>query len=260
MVVIVFAIAVAAFLAVAMSIACWIALSSGRSGRIDGVWAIATGAASLACVAFANGPVVRKAIVASFLLIWALRLGAYAWQRAGAGDDPRYAALKEQWGSSAPRRMFFFLQAQAIASWPLAAASYVAAGASRAAPDARDALGLAIFAAALVGETIADRQMASFKRQPGNRGRICDTGLWSWSRHPNYFFEWLGWVGFPIVAIGSDYPWGWIAILAPITIYGLLVYVSGVPPLEEHLKRSRPEAFAAYARRVSEFWPQPPRN
>ena len=124
--------------------------------------------------------------------------------------------------------------------------------------DVRDLLGVAIFGIAVVGESVADRQMAQFRADPANRGKICDVGLWSWSRHPNYFFEWLMWLSYPAIAIGLDYPAGFLALGAPITMYWLLVHVSGVPPLEQHLARSRPEAFQRYSRRVSMFWPRPP--
>ena len=181
------------------------------------------------------------------------------WRRASRGpDDPRYAALKREWGDSAASKLFGFLQAQAVASWPLALAAFVAAHAPRPGIDLRDILGAALFALAIAGESVADRQMAAFRRDPANKGKICDTGLWAWSRHPNYFFEWLGWFAYPLIAIQSDYWPGFLALGAPAVMYWLLVHVSGVPPLEQELQRSRPDAFAAYKAKVSEFWPRPP--
>jgi steroid 5-alpha reductase family enzyme len=156
-------------------------------------------------------------------------------------------------------RMFLFLQLQAVAAWPLALSAYVAAGAP-ADIGLRDALALLVFAVALIGEAIADAQMAAFKRDPNNRGEICDTGLWSWSRHPNYFFEWFGWLGLPLLAVQSGYSLGWLAWFAPLEMYWLLVHVSGVPPTEEAMRRSRGAAFNRYAARVSAFWPRPPRQ
>ena len=92
------------------------------------------------------------------------------------------------------------------------------------------------------------------------RGRIIDAGLWAWSRHPNYFFEWLGWLAYPLIAIQFDWPPGWLALGAPAIMYWLLVHVSGVPPLEQQLQRSRPEAFSIYRTKVSAFWPRRPRR
>ena len=134
-------------------------------------------------------------------LLWGGRLAFYLWRRAAHGpDDPRYAALKKEWGEAAGRQLFIFLQVQAAAALPLALAAYFAASAPRAGIGPQDILGLAIFIAALAGETIADRQMAAFKADPANKGRVCDSGLWAWSRHPNYFFEWLVWWTWPLIA------------------------------------------------------------
>ncbi len=254
------ALAIAVFLSLAMAAAWRIGETSGRSGRVDAIWSFATGAACLAAVALGGGRSARALIAAAYLLIWAIRLGVYLWRRAEHGQDPRYEALKAKWGEKAPLRMFAFLQIQALAAWPLAISAYVAAASPRPGPDLRDGLAMLVFAAALGGEAVADRQMAAFKADPANRGRICERGLWGWSRHPNYFFEWLGWLGFPLLAVGLGYPWGWLAFLAPAWMYYLLVYVSGLPPLEEAMRRSRGRAFDAYCARVSAFWPAPPRS
>lgn len=248
--------AVAIFLALAMALAWHLALGSGRTGYVDAIWSLATGLAGVAVALCPGGPPARRLTVAAMAGFWGLRLGVYLWRRAGAGDDPRYAAFKAAWGEKASLNLFRFLQAQALASWPLVLAVALAAHAPRSAPDGRDLAGAAIVLTALAGETLADRQMARFRTDPANRGRICDAGLWRWSRHPNYFCEWLVWCGFVVVAAGG---WGWLSLLAPAEMYWLLVHVSGVPPLEAHLALSRPAAFAEYRAQVSAFWPRPPR-
>ena len=254
------AVAVALMLSGAMALAWRIALTTGQSGRIDGVWAFATGLAAVVAAAASQGDPARRILVCAMAAAWSLRVGLYLWRRAiGGPDDPRYAALKQSWGESAPRRLFLFLQIQAVASWPLALTAYCAAVAPRPGLDVRDGLAIALFVLAFAGETIADRQMARFKQAPANRGRICDQGLWAWSRHPNYFFEWLSWLAYPVMAIGVGHPAGWLTLSGPLIIYWLLVHVSGVPPLEAHLSRSRPAEFAAYAENVSAFWPRRPR-
>jgi len=256
---VVYALGLALLLSVAMAGAWWIGQTSGRSGRIDAIWTLSTGLAGIGAVAIGANHAPRALLVVLFLAIWAVRLGGYLWRRAKHGEDARYAALKEQWGERAPLQLFLFLQVQAVAAWPLALSAYVAAGALEDI-GLRDALALLVFAAALIGEAVADAQMAAFKANPGNRGGICETGLWSWSRHPNYFFEWFGWLGLPLLAIGPGYPLGWLAWLAPAEMYWLLVHVSGVPPLEVAMRRSRGEAFDRYAARVNAFWPMPPRS
>jgi steroid 5-alpha reductase family enzyme len=113
---------------------------------------------------------------------------------------------------------------------------------------------------AIGGEGLADAQLARFKADPANHGKVCDAGLWGWSRHPNYFFEWLVWTAWPVIAIGLAWPWGWLALAGPAFMALLLIKGSGVPPLEAAMIRSRGEAYRAYQRRVSVFIPLPPRK
>ena len=164
-----------------------------------------------------------------------------------------------QWGNDAARRMFWFLQSQAAVGIILALSIVLAAQNPN--PDLRiqDLIGLVILLAAIVGEAIADRQLRAFKSDPANRNAICDVGLWRWSRHPNYFFEWLSWLAYPIIAIdfAGHNPYGWLALAAPICMYWVLVHVSGIPPLEDHMLRSRGEAFRAYQKRTRAFLPLP---
>jgi steroid 5-alpha reductase family enzyme len=106
---------------------------------------------------------------------------------------------------------------------------------------------------------VADRQLKAFVADPKNKGKVADTGLWSYSRHPNYFFEWLGWFAYVLIALDVFGAYGWwpLALLAPAMMYWLLVHASGIPPLEEHMLRSRGEAFRAYQARVNAFFPGP---
>ena len=114
---------------------------------------------------------------------------------------------------------------------------------------------------AALGERAADRQLARFGGDPRNKSKICDAGLWVYSRHPNYFFEWLVWVSFAMIAIApaGHYPWGWFGLAGPVLMYALLVHVSGIPPLEAHMLRSRGDAFRLYQARVNAFWPGQPK-
>ena len=123
-----------------------------------------------------------------------------------------------------------------------------------------DGLAITIFALGVIGETVADAELRRFKQTSQGRQAVCDVGLWSWSRHPNCFCEWLCWCAYPLLAIGSGFVPGWLALLAPLFMYWTLVYASGIPPLEAHMRRTRPAAFAAYARRTNVFFPAPPRR
>src|SRR5882672_4650599 len=253
-------------LSLVMSGAWWIAVRTGRSGWIDATWSFAIGAAGVVAALApldANAtPTARQWIVAALAGIGSLRLGLHiAVRTAGGGDDPRYAKLREEWGAEFRGRLFSFLQIQAVAAFLLALS--ILAAARNPAPELRisDWLGITLLVAAILGEGTADRQLARFRANPANRGRVCDAGLWGVSRHPNYFFQWLGWLAYSVIAIDptGDYGWGWLALFGPAFMYWLLVYVSGVPPLEAHMLRSRGDAFRIYQARVNAFWPGPPR-
>ncbi|MGI9353608.1 MAG: DUF1295 domain-containing protein, partial [Rhizobiaceae bacterium] len=122
-----------------------------------------------------------------------------------------------------------------------------------------DWIALFVFCIGLAGSALADIHLARFK-QNGPTGQVCNTGLWSWSRHPNYFFEWLVWVAFALFAINiaGDWNWGYVALIGPACMYWLLRYVSGVPPLEEHMLAKYGAAYATYQTSTNVFFPLPP--
>ena len=260
---------VLAILAVALSAAmaaAWLIVDrSGRSGWADAVWSFSVGVAGVAAALAPlgpGGPTGRQVMVAVLIALWSLRLASHIAARTrSGGDDPRYRQLKEEWGASRRSRLFWFLQIQAAAAFLLAVTILVAAHNPAPWPRLGDGLGLVVALAAVLGEAAADRQLARFRADPANAGRVCDAGLWGWSRHPNYFFEWLGWVAYALIAIdfSGTYPWGWLALAGPAFMYWILVYASGIPPLEAHMLRSRGDAFRAYQRRVNAFWPAPGR-
>ena len=244
-------------LAAIMSAAWAVQRTTGETGWIDAVWTFGVGAtgALLALLPLGGASGWRRAMVALALALWALRLGAHIVARTRtAPDDPRYRKLIEAWGAAAPLRLFRFLQAQALVGAVLAVSVALAGHAPPAALRAQDAVGLVLFAVALAGESAADAELARFKANPANRGRICDVGLWGRSRHPNYFFEWLVWAAIAVTATEGGV--GLLAWIAPALMYGVLRYASGVPPLEEHMARTRGEAFRAYQRRTPVFFPR----
>ena len=167
-----------------------------------------------------------------------------------------------KWGTNAKAKLFWHLQTQAVVGLLLAGCVMLAAHNPAAGLRLQDFAAIAIFVVGVLGEALADAQLRRFKQAPANRGRVCDTGLWSWSRHPNYFCEWLCWLAYPLLAIdfGGGYPLGYLAMLAPLCIYWLLMHVSGVPPLEAHMRRTRGPAFETYRSRTSAFFPWPPRR
>jgi steroid 5-alpha reductase family enzyme len=200
--------------------------------------------------------------VVFLIALWSARLGLHIAQRTAAiVDDPRYAKLLRDWGSDAERQMFWLLQKQAIVSIPLALSMLLAAFNPVAGLRLQDWVGVIVLLAGVGGEALSDLQLRRFRAVPANRNRVCDEGLWSWSRHPNYFFEWFGWLAYPLFAIdlaGAN-SWGFVALAGPICMYGLLVHVSGIPPLEAHMLERRRDDYRAYQARTNAFFPAPPR-
>jgi steroid 5-alpha reductase family enzyme len=258
--VIVIAVALSGMLAVAWALQ----QRTGTSSWIDCGWTLAvglTGCAGALAPMGTDQAKSRQILVAALIALWTLRLAGHLLRRAlRGGDDPRYAALTREWGKNAPRQMFWFAQAQAGAAVPLAVTVALAAHRPGLSLDSQDLFAMILVLISLSGAALSDWQLRSFAR--ANRGGlgICEIGLWRWSRHPNYFFEWSGWLGFAAFAADLDgnYLFGWLGLLAPALMYWLLVHVSGIPLLEEHMLRSRGEAFARYMQRTSMFFPWPP--
>ncbi len=191
-----------AALAAIMAGAWAIQQKSGNSGYIDAVWTFGLGFVGIvSALAPLGGSTLtgRQILVACLMLAWSLRLGLHILQRSAArGDDPRYAQLIGGWGADARRQMFWLVQKQALVTVPLAVTILVAAHNPAPVFRLQDIIAIAIMVAGIAGEGIADRQLRAFSAR---RARICDSGLWYWSRHPNYFFEWLFWLA--MLAVGD---------------------------------------------------------
>ncbi len=204
----------------------------------------------------------RQMLVAALGAVWSLRLGLYVAFRVARSqtEDARYAGLRKEWGADFQSRMFALVIIQAPATAradhfpcsPPPHGGHVALG-------LRDLLGALVLAVAIGGEGLADEQMRRFKQTPGH-GRIMDQGLWGWSRHPNYFFEWIGWLAYPIIAFDIAAPATWLTLVAPVIMYLILRFGTGVPALEKIMLESRGDEFRAYQSRVSAFIPYPPRK
>lgn len=254
-------------LAGVMIIAWLVQLRTGNSGWIDVGWTLGMGLAGVLGAWLQVFPdqtfTIRRVLVAGLAAFWALRLVSHVLRRTlRSSDDPRYAKLKAQWGATAPLFMLGMALFQAVVSLPLALAIILAAHNPAPQLTIQDAIACVLLAVAVLGEGLADRTLRHFSADPANKGRVCDVGLWAWSRHPNYFFEWLGWVAYPLFAITPDgtYPFGWLALGAPVLMYVLLAHVSGVPPLEQHMLESRGDLFRRYQARTNRFFPFPPRR
>jgi len=254
--------AIAVALSVLLAAAWVVQRRTGNSGWVDTIWTFAVGGVGAVSALWpftAAASPARQWLVALLALVWALRLGTHiAIRTAGIDDDPRYAAFAREWGADAPRRMFIFLQNQAMGSIPLVFAIFLAAQTPLQLLRLQDFVGAAILLVAIVGEALADAELKRFRTDPANKGHVCDVGLWRWSRHPNYFFQWFGWLAYPVIALSPSYGWGFATLLAPIFMFWILNFVTGIPPLEAQMLRSRGDAYRDYQQHTSKFFPLPP--
>jgi steroid 5-alpha reductase family enzyme len=230
-------------------------------GIVDIAWSYAFGGAALLYSLCGPGWPVRRALIAALALVWSLRLGTHLLVRIvrqHPAEDARYRQLRGDWGSGFAARMAGFFQLQALSVVFLSAPFWIAAQNPAPALRPLEVAGTILWLVALSGEALADAQLAAFKREPQNRGRVCAIGLWRASRHPNYFFEWLVWVAYFVFACAS--PWGWLAVVSPACILALLLRVTGIPMTEEQSIRSKGEAYRRYQAATSAFVPWFPRQ
>lgn len=262
----VLSLAVLAAMTVMMLFAWSYGVRAKNGGWTDVFWAFGSGVtlAAAALVPLYDGalPQPRQWLVAALVATWGLRLFAYLAPRVAGHphEDPRYAKFRAEWGKDYARNMLFVTLPQAPATALIALSVLIAARTPEAQLGLRDGLGVAMLLIALGGEAVSDGQMKRFKAAPANKGKVADAGLWGWSRHPNYFFDWLGWLAYPVIGLDPAHPVTWLSLTAPAVMYLLLTRVSGIPPLEEAQLASKGEAYRKYQERVSAFFPLPPKN
>ena len=246
---------VAGWSVVLMSIL-WIAQRrTGDAGVVDVGWAASLGLAAVFYALASDADPWRRGIVGALGGLWAMRLATYLFlDRIGKGEeDGRYQKLREDWGDRAQRNLFLFFQAQAffvvLFSAPLLAAAYAPGPLA----PAWAAVAIALWVVSVGGEAIADTQLARFRRDPANRGKTCRSGLWRYSRHPNYFFEWIHWWSYVALSVGTG---AFLYTLAgPVVMIVFLYKITGIPYTEERAIRSRGEDYRQYQRTTSAFVP-----
>lgn len=209
----------------------------------------------------ADGDAVRQNVLVACTTLWGVRLGGYLfWRNHGKGEDYRYRAMRKKHGERfavVSLRTVYLTQGALmwIVSMPLQLGQMKVAPAGL---GIVGVIGVALWAIGLTFETIGDWQLARFKANPASAGMVMDSGLWSWTRHPNYFGDVCVWWGLFLIAVR---PGGFVfaAVVGPIVMTGLLVKVSGVPMLEKTIGRRRP-GYAEYVARTSAFFPRPPKS
>jgi steroid 5-alpha reductase family enzyme len=230
-----------------------------NAGLVDVAWSAGLGLAAVAAGLLSAGWAPRRGLVAFMGGAWGFRLAAYLWRRVSRGpEDGRYQALRTQWGERVEGFLFWFFQFQALTVAIFALPWLVAMRRPATQFTGWDVAGLALWCVAVGGESLADAQLARFRRDPANAGRVLRFGLWRYSRHPNYFFEWLHW--FAYVAIGLVAPAGWLTLLGPALMLLFLYKVTGVPATEQRALQSRGAEYRRYQRTTSAFIPWRPKR
>lgn len=245
---------------VAVYMTAWFALALAR--KDNSIADIAWGLGFVLVAAFTffrRGSLFLPLLVTALVAAWGARLALHILVRnRKRGEDPRYAAWREKWGRSFVWRSYlqvFLLQGFFLL---LIASPVILVNVDRSSPYAGRfwLAGLLVWVLGYLFEAVGDAQLARFKRDPANKGRIMDRGLWAYTRHPNYFGESTMWFGIWLIAL--EVPHGWITVVSPVLITFLLVKVSGIPLLEKRYAGNA--AFQAYARRTSAFVPWFPKK
>ena len=232
----------------AMMAALWLwQRRSGNAGVVDVGWTVALGMLAVWYAAAGHGSISYRSLVAFMVGLWATRLAAYVLldRVMRKPEDRRYQTLRARWGAAAQRRLFVYFQVQAFIAVVMSAPFLVIAG--HVGPLRWWALaGFGLWA------------LAAFRRDEANRGCVCRTGLWRLSRHPNYFFEWLHWWSYVVVAVGG--PVWYASLVGPALISFFLFRVTGIPATEREALRTKGDDYRDYQRTTSAFVPWAPKT
>ncbi len=237
-----------------------IELKTLDASLVDAGWAFGIGAAGILFLLVGDGDSTRRLVAGILVGVWSARL---TWHLVsdrviGKPEDGRYRALRAHWGKHAHRNFFAFFQAQALLATFFAVPLLILAYDGKPFGCVTDYIGIGIWLVAIIGEGIADHQLARWRANPEHQGITCRAGLWRYSRHPNYFFEWLLWFSYVFLALGSSF-W-WASLIVPALLLFLLLKVTGIPYTEMRALKSRGDDYRAYQRTTSAFFPWFPRT
>ena len=255
------AIAAAWAIAAAIQLVLWfVQQRTKNAGIVDVGWALSFAPIAVLFALRSTSCACGWGVLCAIVIAWSVRLGGYLIARGAASppEEGRYQELRAKWGANASRNFFVFFQAQAALTGILSAAFAVPFLVEPTAVWPR-AVGASIAIVGILGEAVADLQLLRFKREPANKGKVCEVGLWGWSRHPNYFFEWCVWIGYAVYGLAFG-TWGLIALVPQAIILASIFGVTGIPPTEKQAIRSKGEAYREYQKRVSRFVPMPPKS
>ena len=232
-----------------------------NAGIVDIFWSYNFPIIVLIYYFLGNGFEQRKMLIATMVIIWGARLGTYLLVRIFSHlhtEDGRYKQLRQDWAPNVNFRFLLFFQTQALSNVILSIPFLLICINPDPKINLLEYIGFALWLISIIGESVADRQLQLFKKNSDNKNKVCDKGLWNYSRHPNYFFEWMIWVSYFVFALSS--PYGWISIICPLSMLFLLFKVTGIPMTEEQAIRSKGDLYREYQRTTSSFIPLPKRN
>ncbi len=237
----------------------WWQRRAGDAGIVDVAWGLGVAACALLfSTTVADSHTARRTAICLLVSVWALRLSLFVLRRLWAlPEDGRYTTMKKEWNEQAQRKLFWFYQMQAAAS-VLFALPMLVAFQNRSAWSGWDSAACVIGIVAIVGESLADWQLWTFRTNPKNQGQVCRSGLWKYSRHPNYFFEWLHWWAY--VFFAGFAAWGWLNLAFPLAMLYFILFQTGIPPTEKQALQSRGDAYREYQRTTSAFVPWFPKK
>jgi steroid 5-alpha reductase family enzyme len=249
------------FAVVLMALVWGVALRIGNAGIVDIAWSAGFAPVAVLFALMASGDPVRRTVLAIIVSLWSLRLGGYLYVRVMSHhpkEDRRYADLRRSWGEHTHRNMFWFFEMQALLLAVLSVPGLLICLNPRPQLQPLEYAGCLLWLLAVSGEALADRQLQRFKADATHPGALCDVGLWRYSRHPNYFFEWCVWVAYFVFACAS--PGGWVTAYCPALMLFFLLRVTGIPMTERLSLQSKGAVFADYQRRTSVFVPWFPKR
>lgn len=239
-------------------------LQSANAGWVDVLWSLLLGLQALIYLVSQAEINLSLILGLGLAIAWSLRLSLHLGIRvANEAEDGRYAALRQHWGTKATRYFLLFYLAQAFVAWLFGLVfSQLASALATAEPrlPAFLLVGVGIGLIAIACEGIADRQLARHRQT--HPGQTCRRGFWRYSRHPNYFFEWLHWWAYPIMLLGYDLTLAssWMVWLAPVLMLMFLYRFTGIPYTEKQAIKSRGDDYRQYMRETSAFFPWFPRS
>jgi steroid 5-alpha reductase family enzyme len=223
---------------------------------VDVGWGNGFAIAAIVSCLLSTGWADRRWLVAALVVFWGERLTLHLlFDRilGGKPEDGRYQHMRRRWKTNLPLKFFLFFQFQTVLVIVLSLPFFLSMQNPEPSFHWLELVGVALWVIGLAGESIADAQLRRFRSRPENRARTCRSGLWRFSRHPNYFFEWIVWLGYGVIGLAS--PWGWLGLLSPVGMWYILTRVTGIPLTEEQALRNRGEEYRRYQQTTNAFVP-----